>query len=63
MHKTKLKLDDLLERNKDLELAYVKTDWRKMMISYIIIQYCVPNNRWMMPMLSLMSGVVGRSLF
>jgi hypothetical protein len=24
MHKTKLKLDDLLERNKDLELAYVK---------------------------------------
>jgi hypothetical protein len=24
MHKTKLKLDDLLERNEDLELAYVK---------------------------------------
>jgi hypothetical protein len=24
MHKTKLKPDDLLERNKDLELAYVK---------------------------------------
>ncbi len=27
-----------------------------MMTWYSIIQYCVPNNKWMMPMLNLMSG-------
>jgi hypothetical protein len=31
-------------------------DWKNRMTWYNIIQYCVPNNRWMMFMLSLMSG-------
>jgi hypothetical protein len=57
MYKTKSKLDDLVEMNKDLDLAYVKNRSRRnMMTWYNIIQYYVPNNRWMMPMLNLMSG-------
>ncbi len=57
MYKTKSKLDDLVETNKILDLAYVENiSWRNMMTQYYIIQYCVPNNKWMMPMLNLMSG-------
>lgn len=54
MHKTKAKLNDLLERNKDLDPSHVK----KRLEEYedlVYSMYCIPNNRWMMPMLSLMS--------
>jgi hypothetical protein len=57
MYKTKSKLDDLVETNKDLDPTYVKNkSQRNMMNWYNIIQYYVPNNKWMTPMLNLMIG-------
>ncbi len=56
MFKTKSKLDNLVEKNKDLNLTYVNNKLENMMSWYNIIQYCIPNNTWMIPMLNLMTS-------
>jgi hypothetical protein len=51
INKSKSNFDDLLERNKDLDLTYIKNKLEEYDDLVHIIQYCIPNNKWMMPML------------
>jgi hypothetical protein len=53
MVKTKSKLDDLVEKNKDLDPTYVNNileEYDEFIQYYSILRI---NNRWMMPMLNL----------
>jgi len=56
MLRTKTKLDDLLERCKDLDFMHVKKKFEEYDDLEQYIQYCVPNNRWKIPMLNYMNG-------
>ncbi len=45
INKSKSNFDDLLERNKDLDLTYIKNKLEEYDDLVHIIQYCIPNNK------------------
>ncbi len=56
MIKNKTNVENLLKKNKDLDLVYINNRLEKYDDWSNIILYCIPNNKWNILMLNLMNG-------
>ncbi len=56
MLRTKTKLDDLLERHKDIDLVYVNNTLKEYDDHVQYYSNYTPNNRWKIPMSNRMNG-------